>query len=165
MPETSWSYHYWQPAPRWRPHWWLAKPDNPTMSPHALDKTGTRHTDTQWKAFEDYNFTSNIEKESHCIYVLPGLGLKYRLEYSRLSRSQSAEAALVSQLKYYKPRFTQQNKDVSPGKVRIYLTNIYRFFMREELFLDFVKVLSILSQSLHELFLKAKIKPCKIFSS
>ena len=50
MPETSWSCHYWQPAPRWRPHWWLAKPDNPAMSPHALDKTGTRHTDTQWKA-------------------------------------------------------------------------------------------------------------------
>ena len=117
-------------------------------------------------AFQDYNFTSNIAKESlYCIYVLPGLGLKYRLEYSRLSRSQSAEAALVSELKYYKPRFTQQNKDVSPGKVRIYLTNIYRFFMREELFLDFVKVLSVLSQSLHELFLKAKIKPCKIFSS
>ena len=50
VPETSWSYHYWQPAPRWRPHWWLAKPDNPAMSPHALDKTGTRHIDTQWKA-------------------------------------------------------------------------------------------------------------------
>ena len=29
---------------------WLAKPDNPAMSPHALDKTGTSHTDTQWKA-------------------------------------------------------------------------------------------------------------------
>ena len=26
------------------------KLDNPAMSPHALDKTGTRHTDTQWKA-------------------------------------------------------------------------------------------------------------------
>ena len=25
------------------------KPDNPAMSPHAFDKTGTRHTDTQWK--------------------------------------------------------------------------------------------------------------------
>jgi len=50
VPEKSWSYHYWQPAPRWRPHWWLAKPDNPAMSPHDLDKTGTRHTDTQWKA-------------------------------------------------------------------------------------------------------------------
>ena len=26
------------------------KPDNPAMSPHALDKTGTRHTVTQWKS-------------------------------------------------------------------------------------------------------------------
>lgn len=112
--------------------------------------------------FQDYSFASNIEKESlYCIYVLPGLGLKYRLEYSRLSRSQYAEAALVPQLKYYKPRFTQWNKDVGLRKVRIYLTNIYRFFMREEFFLDFVKVLSVLSKSLHELFLKAKIKPSK----
>ena len=50
VPETSWSYHYWQPAPRWRLHWWLPKPDNPAMSPDVLDKTGTRHTDTQWKS-------------------------------------------------------------------------------------------------------------------
>jgi len=50
VPETSWSYHYWQQAPRWRPHWWLAKADNPAMSPHAFDKTGTHHTNTQWKA-------------------------------------------------------------------------------------------------------------------
>ena len=50
MPETSWSFHYWQPAPRWRLHRWLAKPDNPAMSPHAPRRTGTRHTDTQWKA-------------------------------------------------------------------------------------------------------------------
>ena len=26
------------------------KADNPAMSPHALEKIGTRHTDTQWKA-------------------------------------------------------------------------------------------------------------------
>ena len=45
VPKTSCSYHYWQPAPRWRPHLWLAKPENPAMSPHALDKTGTRHTE------------------------------------------------------------------------------------------------------------------------
>ena len=25
-------FHYWQPAPRWRLLWWLAKPDNPDMS-------------------------------------------------------------------------------------------------------------------------------------
>ena len=28
VPKTSWSFHYWQPAPRQRLHRWLAKPDN-----------------------------------------------------------------------------------------------------------------------------------------
>ena len=28
MPETSWSFHYWQPAPRRRLHQWLTKPEN-----------------------------------------------------------------------------------------------------------------------------------------
>ena len=37
--ETSWSFYYWQPAPKWRLHWWLAKPGNPAMSLHALEKT------------------------------------------------------------------------------------------------------------------------------
>jgi len=41
VPETSWSFHYWQPAPRWRLHRWLAKHDNPAMSPHASEKTST----------------------------------------------------------------------------------------------------------------------------
>ena len=50
MPETSWSFHYWQPAPRWRLHRWLAKPDNPAMSPQPPKRSGTRHTDRQWKA-------------------------------------------------------------------------------------------------------------------
>ena len=46
MPETSRSFHYWQPAPRWRPLPWLANPGNPAMSPHVEgEKTGTRHTD------------------------------------------------------------------------------------------------------------------------
>ena len=46
MPETSRSFHYWQPALRWRPLPWLANPGNPAMSPHAEgEKTGTRHTD------------------------------------------------------------------------------------------------------------------------
>ncbi|KAK2560767.1 Adenosylhomocysteinase B [Acropora cervicornis] len=30
-----------QPAPRWRLHRWLAKHDNPAMSPHASEKTST----------------------------------------------------------------------------------------------------------------------------
>ena len=44
VPETSWSFHCWQPATRRRLHRWLAKPDNPVMSPHAPKKTGTHHT-------------------------------------------------------------------------------------------------------------------------
>ena len=27
VPKTSWSFFYWQPAPRWRLHQWLEKPD------------------------------------------------------------------------------------------------------------------------------------------
>ena len=38
VPETSRSFHYWQPAPIWRPLPWLA---NPTRR----EKAGTRHTD------------------------------------------------------------------------------------------------------------------------
>ena len=34
VPETSRSYHYWQPAPGWRLLPWLANPGNPAMSPH-----------------------------------------------------------------------------------------------------------------------------------
>ena len=46
VPETSRSFHYWQPAPRWRPLPRLANPGNPPHSPHAeREKTGTRHTD------------------------------------------------------------------------------------------------------------------------
>ena len=46
VPETSRSFHYWQPAARWRPLPWLANPGNPAMSPHAEgEKKGTRHTD------------------------------------------------------------------------------------------------------------------------
>ena len=30
-------------------HWWLAKPDNPAMSPHDPGKTGTYDTDKRWK--------------------------------------------------------------------------------------------------------------------
>ena len=35
MPETSRSFHYWQPAPRWRLPLWLTNPGNPAMSPHT----------------------------------------------------------------------------------------------------------------------------------
>ena len=49
VPKTLWNFQYWQPAPRWRLHQWLAKLDNPAMSPHTSNKTGTHHTDKQWK--------------------------------------------------------------------------------------------------------------------
>ena len=40
------SFHYWQPAPRWRPLPWLGNPGNPAMSPHAAGKkAGTCHTE------------------------------------------------------------------------------------------------------------------------
>ena len=71
VPKTSWSYHYWQPAPRWRPHWWLAKPDNPAMSPHTLDKTGTRHTDTQWKVKGGEGREQNLLNNPHIQLLLP----------------------------------------------------------------------------------------------
>ena len=46
MPETSRSFYYWQPAPRWRLLPWLANPGNPAMSPRTEgEKTGTLHTD------------------------------------------------------------------------------------------------------------------------
>ena len=58
VPETSRSFHYWQPAPRWRPLPWLANPGNPAMSPHAEGRTGTRHTGKQWKEREGRGGTS-----------------------------------------------------------------------------------------------------------
>ena len=35
MPELSRSFHYWQPAPRWRLFPWLANLGNPAMSPQV----------------------------------------------------------------------------------------------------------------------------------
>ena len=44
VPEIPRSFHYWQPAPRWRPLPWLGNPGDPAMSPHAAGKkAGTRH--------------------------------------------------------------------------------------------------------------------------
>ena len=46
VPETSRSFHYWQPAPRWRLLPWLANSGNPAMNPHREGvKTGNCHTD------------------------------------------------------------------------------------------------------------------------
>ena len=53
MPETSRSFHYWQPAPRWRPLPWLANPGNPAMSPRAEGKKQAPVTlIKQWKEKE-----------------------------------------------------------------------------------------------------------------
>ena len=44
VPEIPRSFHYWQPAPRWRPLPWLGNPGDPAMSPHAAGKkAGTCH--------------------------------------------------------------------------------------------------------------------------
>ena len=65
MPETSRSFHYWQPAPRWRPFLWLANPGNPAMSPHAEGRTGTRHTGKQWKEREGRGGGTSLRTCSH----------------------------------------------------------------------------------------------------
>ena len=50
MPETSMRFHYWQPAPRWRPLSWLANPGNPAMSPHVEgEKQAPITLIKQWK--------------------------------------------------------------------------------------------------------------------
>ena len=46
MPVIPRSFHYWQPAARWRLLPWLGNPGNPAMSPHAAGKkAGIRHTE------------------------------------------------------------------------------------------------------------------------
>ena len=46
VPETSRSFHYWQPVPRWRLLPWLANPGNSAMSSHPGE--GNKHP-SQWK--------------------------------------------------------------------------------------------------------------------
>ena len=48
IPETSRSFHYWQPAPRWRLLPWLANPGNPAMIPH-VEKQAPVTLIRQWK--------------------------------------------------------------------------------------------------------------------
>ena len=53
MPETSRSFHYWEPAPRWRPLPWLAIPGNPAISPMLKEKKQAPVTlIKQWKERE-----------------------------------------------------------------------------------------------------------------
>ena len=49
VPETSGCFHSLQHVQRWRLHWWLAKPYKPSYESHSPKKTGTHHTDKQWK--------------------------------------------------------------------------------------------------------------------
>ena len=50
VPETSRSFHYWQPAPRWRLLPWQANPDNPGMSAHVEGRKQAPLTlARQWK--------------------------------------------------------------------------------------------------------------------
>ena len=71
MPETSWSFHYWQPAPRWRLHRWLAKPDNPAMSPHAPEKN---RNPSHWYTVESRGWGGREPKPlnaPHTMLLLP----------------------------------------------------------------------------------------------
>ena len=53
MPDTSRSFHYWQPVPTWRPLPWLANPGNPAMSPQPEGKRQAPVTlIKQWKERE-----------------------------------------------------------------------------------------------------------------
>ena len=46
VPKIPRSFHYWQPAPRWRSLPWLGNPGDPAMSPHvAGKKAGIHHTE------------------------------------------------------------------------------------------------------------------------
>ena len=42
------------------------------MSPHALDKTGTRHTDTQWKVKGGEGREQKLLNAPHIQLLLPG---------------------------------------------------------------------------------------------
>ena len=52
-------------------HWWLPKTDNPAMSPHAPEKTGTCHTDTQWKAEGGDEREQKPLRAPHIMLLLP----------------------------------------------------------------------------------------------
>ena len=45
MPKKPRNFHYWQPAPSWRPLPWLVNHGNQAMSPHTEWETGTCHTE------------------------------------------------------------------------------------------------------------------------
>jgi len=66
VPETSRSFHYWQPAPRWRLLPQLANPGNPAMNPQAEgEKTGSRYTDKQWKEREGHGRETTSKESLH----------------------------------------------------------------------------------------------------
>ena len=63
MPEKSGSFLYWQPAPRWRLHRWLAKPDNPDMSQTKLPSLCHTNKYALWPMKEvEFHMCTNIPK-------------------------------------------------------------------------------------------------------
>ena len=66
VPETSRSFHYWQPAPRWRPLPWLANPGNPAMSSHTEgEKQAPVSLIKQWKEREGQGRETASEESPH----------------------------------------------------------------------------------------------------
>ena len=62
MPETSRSFHYWKPAPRWRLLPWLANPGNPAMNPHTEgEKQSPVTLIKQWKERKGQGRGDNLQ--------------------------------------------------------------------------------------------------------
>ena len=89
VPETSRSFHYRQPAPRWRPLPWLANSGNPAMSPHAEreKKPCTHHTDKTVEEREGHEKGDSLEGG-------PTLRKTLILRKRRLKRQQNSYNAL-----------------------------------------------------------------------
>ena len=71
VPVIPRSFHYWQPAPRWRPLPWLG---NPAMSPHATGKkAGTHRTENISRKREGRRREETAYKLSHNVCDTPTL--------------------------------------------------------------------------------------------
>ena len=78
----------------------LAKPDNPGMSPHTLDKTGTRHTDTQWKAKGGEGKEQKRLNAPHMRLLLPAtfINKRYSPEHEEFHAYTSILNPLINRL-------------------------------------------------------------------
>ena len=70
VPETSGCFHSWQHVQRWRLHWWLAKHYKPSYESHSPKKTGTHHTDKQWKGRRGGDSTQNAPFSRHTDIII-----------------------------------------------------------------------------------------------